>query len=62
MLMMLIAEPGGCLPAASMQSLSAVCNQPSGSGLFARVAQTAEATHIQHAAPVAAVEAFDKTA
>ncbi|MBV6854163.1 hypothetical protein KWH45_12140 [Xanthomonas campestris pv. mirabilis] len=62
MLMMLIAEPGECLPAASMQSLSAAGNQPSGSGLFARVAQTAEATHIQDAALVAVVAAFHEAA
>ncbi len=30
-------------------------------GLFADLAQRAEEMHVQHAAPVAAVEAFDKT-
>ncbi|MBO9739228.1 hypothetical protein J7432_09385 [Xanthomonas axonopodis pv. begoniae] len=62
MLMMLIAELGGCLPAASMQSLLAVGNQPRGSGLLARFAQTAKATDIQDAALVAVVEAFHEAA
>ncbi len=47
MLVMLIAERGGCLPAASMQWLLAAGNQPGGGGLFARFAQTAEPVHLQ---------------
>ncbi|SOO28248.1 hypothetical protein XAP6164_230005 [Xanthomonas phaseoli pv. phaseoli] len=39
MLVMLIAERGGCLPAASMQWLLAAGNQPHGGGLFVRFAQ-----------------------
>ncbi|MBO9876044.1 hypothetical protein [Xanthomonas sp. D-99] len=46
MLMMLIAERGGCLPAASMQWLLAAGNQPHGGGLFVRFAQTAEPVHL----------------